>query len=547
MKIIVAQFYTSNVKYGKYSEKINREYCKNKGYEYVVEKNDSKIYSLLQDRAPTWYKPQLIQEIFDKSNLDWVLFLDADAIISDDTQKIEDYIDSKYELIVSDDVGHHSDYNAGVILIKNSKWSREFIKTWWTSSNSFTGIDAKELAISSINSENINVKGIFKTALWHDQTCLTLLGRLPENKNNIKVIDRHLFNHDQYGEGNFIFHAYAKGLYPYRTLDIVYNTLYNKDLNKKNINLIVYHIYAVGNYLEVANRQINRLVSSGIYEWSDLIEVTCCKPDGRFEDIEKLISQHTKIKLNKITENNYEYPAINKIWEYSQEYNGKVLYLHAKGVSNTYENLNTNKLSKRKVKGISIWTEVMEYFLIDRYKECLEKLNTYDQVGVTNVNDWWWGNFWWANLDNISVQSKPDKGDRWYFEAWINMGRKSRYYEFYNFTWNPYLTDLPLEFYTGKKYNKVEIKNATYGTTGIQVNEGKEYVERDVVHVSPIIRKMFDDTNGKLLKIKVTNEELGGDPKWGYEKHLEVTVILENKEYIITVDENNELKVNFNE
>ena len=60
------------------------------------------------------------------SNGDYVLFLDADAIISDFNQKIEDFIDPKYDIILAEDIGHHSDMNAGVILIKNTQWSKDF-------------------------------------------------------------------------------------------------------------------------------------------------------------------------------------------------------------------------------------------------------------------------------------------------------------------------------------------------------------------------------------------------------------------------------------
>ena len=42
-KIVVCQFYTSNVSYGKYSEKINQKYCEDNGYGYYVEKDGDKI------------------------------------------------------------------------------------------------------------------------------------------------------------------------------------------------------------------------------------------------------------------------------------------------------------------------------------------------------------------------------------------------------------------------------------------------------------------------------------------------------------------------
>ena len=93
MKIALIQYYTSNVNYGKYSEAINEEYCKIHGYTYVVEKDDTKIFSVIEDRHPTWYKSKMALEVFEKEEPDWILFLDADALVSDFNQKIEEHID----------------------------------------------------------------------------------------------------------------------------------------------------------------------------------------------------------------------------------------------------------------------------------------------------------------------------------------------------------------------------------------------------------------------------------------------------------------------
>mgnify|MGYP000064504996 CR=1 FL=1 len=81
LKIVVAQFYTSNVVYGKYSEEINRKYCEEQGYIYHIEKDDNKINTALEGRSPTWYKPKFITEVFDLYEPDYVLFLDADIYI----------------------------------------------------------------------------------------------------------------------------------------------------------------------------------------------------------------------------------------------------------------------------------------------------------------------------------------------------------------------------------------------------------------------------------------------------------------------------------
>jgi hypothetical protein len=542
-KIIIAQFYTSNVPYGLYSEAINKKYCDEKGYIYFCEKDTSKILTTLKDRAATWYKPKLIEEILATYNPEYVLFLDADAIISDFNQNVEDFIDEKYDITFTEDVGHHSAMNAGVFILKNNEWSKNFLKIWWESADIFTPEDSRDLFILEQNAKQV---GYFKNALWHDQTCLTILYENNEDiKNHIKIINSNSLNHTKYNDGNFIFHAFSYGHVHNRTLDIVYKEKIEPH-NKENINLIVYHIYCVNNYLEIVTQQLNRLKISGLYDWCDKLEITCINTEDDFKDIEELLKNLKKVTLNKFTINNYEYEGINKVWEYSQQYSGKVFYFHTKGVANNYNNNIENKKSERKVKGVAWWKEIMEHYLIDNYKECIEKLDQYDQCGVTNNGGWWWGNFWWANLYYIKPNPKPLNGDRWYFESWLNIFRNPSYYEFYHFEFNPYYSQLPSDIYLNKdsyKDAKIEIIKAFYGTIGEQQDEGKQILDRTVVDVTEQIKLNLAAHQYKAINIRADNR-IAGDPHYGFEKVLEVYFTINEKEYIIAVDEGKNLQFN---
>ena len=104
MKIVVAQYYTSNLTHGPYAEAINRKYCEIQGYTYYVDKDNDKIWQRIEDRVPTWYKPKLILDVFEKENPDYVLFLDTDAIISDFNGRIEQFIDDEYSFVAAADV-----------------------------------------------------------------------------------------------------------------------------------------------------------------------------------------------------------------------------------------------------------------------------------------------------------------------------------------------------------------------------------------------------------------------------------------------------------
>lgn len=542
MNIAVLQFYTSNINYGVYSEMINQKYCEDKGYTYVCEKNTERITSICDGRSFHWGKVKLVQELLDTDKFDYILFLDADAIISDFNQNIEDFIDSDHDMVFAEDVGYHSSMNTGVFLVKNSEWSKNFLKTWWESGETYKGKDAPFGL--EIMEENLEKAGYFKWALWHEQTCITLLYRNnDEVKNHIKIISSRSFNHLHYNEGNFIFHAFAYGYTPNRTLDIIYRSKFEIYNDMENINLIVYHIYCVGNYLEVVKHQLNRLKTSGLYDWCDKLEITCVDTLNQFEGIDELVKDLDKAVLNKFVNNHYEYEGINKVWEYSQQYKGKVFYFHTKGVSNLYANLETKVISQRKQTGIGWWKETMEHFLIDNFQDCLQKLDEYEQCGVTNNDKWWWGNFWWANLSFVRINAKPTHGDRWYFEAWLNHYRNPSVYEFYHFDFNGYFTYLPQDIYNKEKYkdSKIEVVRAFYGTLGEQQDEGKAFAERVVVDVTEQIKHNLEANNYERFDIRVDNN-IGGDPYYGIEKKLEIYFLLDDIQYIIVADENRNLK-----
>ena len=88
----------------------------------------------------------------------------------------------------------------------------------------------------------------------------------------------------------------------------------------------------------------------------------------------------------------HEIPTINKICEFSQTNpNCYVLYIHTKGVrwSNDYQPEND-------------WIDMMIYFLIENYKECIYYLDKqYDCVGCNFVHyrPHFSGNFWWTNTN----------------------------------------------------------------------------------------------------------------------------------------------------
>ena len=116
----------------------------------------------------------------------------------------------------------------------------------------------------------------------------------------------------------------------------------------------------------------------------------------------------------------------------------KILYFHMKGTSK--ETLVANS-----------WRLMLEYFVIDRWKECVEHLDEYDCVGQTfkplgptiwndgsvTTNDdmgCYSGNFWWANASYIQTldHSYLDSNYRFDREFWIGTNKNIRAKSFIN-------------------------------------------------------------------------------------------------------------------
>ena len=543
-QIIVTQFYTNNIQYGKFSEEINLDYCNKHGYRYICETDTNKIRNGCDGRSFTWYKPKLIKEIFENYNPEYVVFLDADAIFVNRKIQIEDFIDPNYDIIFAQDIGgigSHSAMNAGVFIIRNTPQSIEFLDKWWNLGDTLKGKDARDL---SIMEENLEKSGYFREGLWHDQTCLTYLYEHDSIvHDSLKVISNASFNHYDYNKNGFIFHAFRHGDQPLRTIDIRRKELLPRIQDLPKINLIVYHIFAKNDYYKIVESQVNRLKLSGLYNWCDKMEVTFTGNEKNLLKIKPIFEGMDKVNIVITPDNHYEYYAIHTIWKYSQEYNGKVFYFHTKGVSNKYKNLETQEISDRKIQGIKWWKEVLEHFLIDKWSESVEKLNEFDQCGVTNINGWWWGNFWWSNLSWISNNEEPARGDRWYFEAWINRFRSPSLYEWYHFNFNPYYSKLPLDIYDVDKYKNstITLVKASYGTLGIQTDEAQPITDNIMTDATEVIHKNFVMNNKKGFHVYVDNN-IAGDPNHGYKKQLEITFMIDDNEYILVGDEGQSIK-----
>lgn len=137
-------------------------------------------------------------------------------------------------------------------------------------------------------------------------------------------------------------------------------------------------------------------------------------------------------------ENIYEGQTLRRIHKHVLE-DCAVLYLHTKAVT-WYEPEKGND-----------WRKLMEYFCVERWRDCVAKLEEYDCVGVnwmTVPRPHFAGNFWWARSDYLRTLGMPSYShdSRHEYEMWIGSGNPKAY-SFHQSNTNHYFKPYPREMY----------------------------------------------------------------------------------------------------
>ena len=115
--------------------------------------------------------------------------------------------------------------------------------------------------------------------------------------------------------------------------------------------------------------------------------------------LETNIKTNDKYILTNYSENPllYENPTINAVKRFSEENpDSYILYLHTKG--NSYDN---------DIQSINDWTDMMLYFLVEKYDKCTNKLDSDIQTVGCNYSELPYkhypGNFWWAKSSYVKT------------------------------------------------------------------------------------------------------------------------------------------------
>jgi hypothetical protein len=177
-----------------------------------------------------------------------------------------------------------------------------------------------------------------------------------------------------------------------------------------------YHLYADGEYLPAVERHVTALVDSGLQDALDKFHVcavgskdNCVKA---IEFVKDCGGNPTHVSLGV----GWEQFTLERLIEHAKAWDGFTLYCHTKGAANHSE---INEL----------WRESMTVFMVDRWREAVERLADHDTVGTHLIYEglFWGGNFWWGcnwwlrNLPPLQYDS------RYHAESWIGHGEGRRY------------------------------------------------------------------------------------------------------------------------
>jgi hypothetical protein len=149
---------------------------------------------------------------------------------------------------------------------------------------------------------------------------------------------------------------------------------------------IFYHIYCNQYTLEVLKDQMIKIIYSGLYKTCNNIYYFLTGDNIYINICDNYIKRCGKkfiIGGVGVNDKSYERFTLLKIKKYINA-NDKFLYIHSKGVT------------KQNNQYVTDWRNVMEYFLIYNYKNCLKELDEYDTVGINHYGNHYSGNFWWT-------------------------------------------------------------------------------------------------------------------------------------------------------
>lgn len=180
-----------------------------------------------------------------------------------------------------------------------------------------------------------------------------------------------------------------------------------------------YHIFADGKWLRPLWQHLRALTKGGLMDSLETFFIGITGTDRNKKKVEEFLSWYAyfypfKYTLAAHAYDGWEQTTLDKLYEFSVDNEGYVLYAHTKGAFNNRE-------------PNPAWRKSMTYFNVLGWQKAVHELKRHQAVGChwlepkdLSVNGYYFaGNFWWADLSFIRTLGMPLRGTRYDAEVWI--------------------------------------------------------------------------------------------------------------------------------
>lgn len=169
------------------------------------------------------------------------------------------------------------------------------------------------------------------------------------------------------------------------------------------MNVIFWHICGLDDFKKIINEQYQTIIKSGLI--NNITKIFISYVGDNEKDLDTFLSQNEKLTLAVYNKDisQFERPCLHFMYDWCQSHHANILYIHSKGIRWLVDG--------GRYKNILEWRRMMEYFLIENYKVCLNKLINFDCIGCNFINPpdnliykinnekhnaHFSGNFWWS-------------------------------------------------------------------------------------------------------------------------------------------------------
>lgn len=258
----------------------------------------------------------------------------------------------------------------------------------------------------------------------------------------------------------------------------------------KNL-VIAYHAYMFGDhYIDMMTEQFRLLIHSGLYNACNKLYIGIAtdpnmQPKHGVEWAKRFYNFTTsgntksenKVEIVIYQNNNELRPTLWWIRDYARDHPGEyIMFFHTKGITHN-DQPNTD------------WRRYMEYFVIEQWQDCVQKLDEgFDCCGVLwncdaagKFHPHFSGAFYWAKTDFINTldYNYLTSSNRYDGEFWIGTNKKAKVYEFHNSHMND-----AVALFTAKSHYSLPYPRSqyVYGLSKLNQEDGQFLSDKGVIH-----------------------------------------------------------------